>query len=95
MSIKVRSDYAEGGAGLNGPGAPTALHRPIGEVLRGLIDDIENGVTGSVAGIATIASADATDLASAQTLVNEIKASLNAASAAAVAAAVAPSVIKG
>jgi hypothetical protein len=90
MTIKVRSDYAEGGAGLNGPGAATALHRPISEVLRGLVDDIAAGDVGT---IATIASADATDLAEALTLVNELKAALNAATAAATATPA--SVIKG
>lgn len=73
--MKIRTTYGEGGAGLSG--MPTALHRPIAEVIRGLVDDIANG------DVATITSADATDLATAQTLVNEIKAALNAASAAA------------
>jgi hypothetical protein len=75
--IKVRKDYGEGGAGLQGPGNSTALHRPIGEVLQGLIDDDDAALP------AAIASPDATDLASAITLVNEIKAALNAASTAA------------
>jgi hypothetical protein len=90
MTIKVRDDYGEGGAGLNGPGAATAQHRPVSEVLRGLIDDIDAGDVGS---IATIASADASDLATAITLVNEIKAALNAATAAATGAA--KNVVKG
>lgn len=87
--IKVRDDYGEGGAGLQAATA-TAQHRPIGEVLRGLIDDID---AAGVGGIATIASADATDLASAITLVNEIKAALNAATAAATGTA--KNVVKG
>ncbi len=85
MPTKVRDDYGEGGAGLNGPGAATALHRPISEVLRGLIDDDDAALP------ATIASADASDLASAITLVNEIKASLNAA----ITAAGTKNVVKG
>jgi len=70
MTIKVRSDYTDGGSGLGS--GETALHPRMASVLRGLVDDLA-GLRGAV-----IASPDATDLATAQTLVNEIKAALNA-----------------
>jgi hypothetical protein len=71
--ILIRSDYGEGGAGI---GTKSAQHERIGPVLRGLVSDIATRTP------AAIASPDATDLASAITLTNEIKASLNAATGA-------------
>ncbi len=73
--ILIRSDYGEGGAGVGA--TKSAQHERIALVLRGLVDNDLARTT------ATITSPDATNLATAQTLVNEIKASLNAASAAA------------
>ena len=52
MTIYVRRNYGEGGAGL-AKATATAQHRPLPEVLRGLIDDIEARKP------ATIASPDA------------------------------------
>jgi hypothetical protein len=71
--LKIHDDYAEGGAGV---GTKTTRHPGIKDVIHGLIDDIAAG------SVATIASPDAVDLATAITLVNEIKAALNAAGAA-------------
>jgi hypothetical protein len=65
----IPSNFGTGGSGLNpndATGKPT-----LATILRDLADDVTY----------TIASADATDLASAITLVNEIKAALNAAKA--------------
>jgi hypothetical protein len=62
-----------GDGGVHGDGTP---QKPaLGKVLFDLIDDINARTP------ATIASADASDLATAITLVNEIKAALNTASA--------------
>ena len=72
--ILIRRDYAEGGAGI---GTKSAQHERLGTVLRGLVDDISARTT------AEITSADASDLGTAITLVNEIKAALNTASSAA------------
>lgn len=65
----IKADFGFGGANLvplSSGGEPT-----LAEALRDIADDL-NGLQ-----VATIASTDATDLASALTLVNEIKASLN------------------
>ena len=95
MSIKVRDDYGSGGAGLNGPGAATALHRPISEVLRGLVDDDDAALPAAIASADGVAAAGANPTKAEYdvvvTLVNEIKASLNAA----ITAAGTKSVIKG
>lgn len=72
--IEIRRDYGEGGAGVS---TKSAHHERIALVLRGLVDDIAS----AGAQPATIASADATDLGTAITLVNEIKAALNAVAA--------------
>ena len=71
MTSAVKSNYGEGGAGLS---TSNALHPPIANILRDLIDD----VAGAGGTPAVITSADASDLATAITLVNEIKAALNA-----------------
>ena len=73
--IEVRTDYGEGGAGVLA--TKSAQHDRIADVLRGLVDNDVARTT------ATIASADATNLAEVITLANEMKASLNVASAAA------------
>jgi len=74
----LHADYGEGGAGV---GTKTTRHPGIGDVLRGLVDDIGNK------DVATIATADAvpsvaaptkTEFDAVVTLVNEIKAALNA-----------------
>ena len=72
--IEIRRDYAEGGAGIS---TKSAQHERLANVLRGLVDNDVARTT------AEITSPDATDLAEALTLVNEIKAALNTASAAA------------
>ncbi len=76
MAITVKETFGAGGSGLS-VGDPN-----LAEVLRGLVDDIQTGVSATIAEadaeLTTVASADATDLASAITLVNEIKASYNA-----------------
>lgn len=87
MAILIRSDYGEGGAGIGA--TKSAEHERIAAVLRGLVDNDKARTP------ATIASADGAAAAGAAptkaeydvvvTLVNEIKASLNAASAAALA----------
>lgn len=69
-AVKIKSGYLEGGAGI-GSGT-TARHKRLENALRAAAADI------SGARPALITSADATDLATAQTLVNEIKAALNA-----------------
>jgi len=66
----ITTKFGSGGANLtpqNSAGTPT---------LAGALRDIADDFTGLQ--IAAIASADATDLATAQTLVNEIKAAINA-----------------
>ena len=72
--ILIRSDYGEGGAGIGA--TKSAQHERIALVLRGLVDN------DTLRTPAEITSPDATDLATTQTLVNEIKAALNAASGA-------------
>ena len=65
----IPSDFGLGGSGhapRGGTGKPSAV-----EILNDIADDFV-GIQ-----IATIASADASDLATAITLVNEIKASIN------------------
>lgn len=80
----VRKTYGVGGAGLQGSG--DALHPPIQEVLRGLIDDQAAGTAATIAspdGVdAAGAAPDAAEFDAVVLLVNEIKAALNAASAA-------------
>lgn len=88
--ITVRKTYGGGGAGLGS--TPTAHHRPIAEVLRGLIDDIEatgGGITISAADSVAATSADGVAAAGGApdkaefdvvvTLVNELKAKYNVA----------------
>lgn len=64
----IRSDFGIGGSGLTPRGQGTPA-------LAGILRDIADDLAGIK--VATIVSADATDLPSAQTLVNEIKAALN------------------
>lgn len=73
--LLIRTDYGEGGMGVGS--TKTAEHPRIAAVIRGLVDNDTARTP------ATIASIDATDLAEVITLANEIKAALNAASAAA------------
>lgn len=65
----IKTTFGEGGSGLSprGQGTPT-----LATALREIADDLA-GLK-----VAEITSADATDLASAITLVNEIKTALNA-----------------
>jgi len=73
MSITVKANFGSGGTGLtpsNSAGNPS-----LAQVLRGLITDI-----GAVR-VATVTSTNASDLATAITLVNEIKTKINAAAA--------------
>jgi len=68
----IKETFGEGGANV----VPSSGGEPsLASALRDIADDLSKQQT------ATIASADATDLATAITLVNEIKAALNAASA--------------
>jgi hypothetical protein len=73
----IKPDFGQGGANLTpeGSGEPS-----LADALRDVADDMA-ALNGSGNRPATIASADATDLATAITLVNEIKTALNAVSA--------------
>jgi len=75
MALVVKETFGAGGSGLS-VGDPN-----LAEILRGLVDDIQTGVSATIAEadaeITTIVSPDATDLSSAQTLANELKASYN------------------
>ena len=75
----VKTNFGVGGSGLSaGHANPDSL----AEVLRGLVDDLASNATTTISSndgsFTEIVSADATDLASAQTLANEIKAAYNA-----------------
>ena len=81
MSLKIKANYGEGGAGLS---TKNALHPAIADVIRGLIDDIAAG-SGAAAPITSpdgVAAAGANPTKAEYdvvvTLVNEIKAALNA-----------------
>lgn len=65
---EIKEDFASGGSNL----VPQASGSPsLATILRGVVDDL-NGLQ-----VAAITSDNATDLASAMALVNEIKATLN------------------
>jgi hypothetical protein len=75
----VKTNFGVGGSGLSaGHANPDSL----ADVLRGLVDDISGRTPATLAEdsatFTEVVSADATDPASAQTLVNELKASYNA-----------------
>jgi len=69
-AVVIKHGFTEGGRGI-GSGT-TARHKPLEKAFRAIAADLGNGR------VAAIVSPDAVDLATAQTLVNEIKAALNA-----------------
>lgn len=73
MSITVKANFNSGGS--NATPGNSAGNPSIATVLRGLITDI-----GAVR-VATVTSTNASDLATAITLVNEIKTKINSAAA--------------
>ena len=74
---KIRTSYGDGGQGLAGHG--NALHPPIGVVLRGMLDDTDLGTIASPDGVAAAGAAPTkAEYDVVVTLVNEIKAAINA-----------------
>jgi len=69
--MKITKDFASGGSGLG----PNSGGPSLATALRDIADDL-NGVQ-----VGAVTSPNATDLASALTLLNEIKAALNAVAA--------------
>lgn len=71
---KIRSDFGSGGGGItpHGSGEPSLM-----AILQDISDDINVAATARTAALAAIATADATDQASTNTLANAIKAKVN------------------
>ena len=84
--MKIRNDYGEGGAGVGS--TKTAQHPRIAEVVQGLVTDIGSRTPATIAspdGVAAAGAApDKAEYDAVVLLVNEIKAAMNAASAATV-----------